>query len=302
VDASAAGAEEWQDVRMTTNSNPSFLRPTPEEAFATYEALVAANREQVERQRELQPPSDGDFWADRAPRFRPGEMDAPEADALLALAQPADTWMDIGAGGGRFAIPLAKTVRRVVAVEPSPAMRQVMAESAAASGVTNIEAIEMRWPPPPSRAPEPADGTLAANVIYDAHDLREFLEAMEAATRRVCVVITSDRAPSTPDAAIWEGLYGEPLHALPGLREFVAVLGALGRRYDVRTYPVAPPPPMNLDRAVEESRWRYWIGRGTEREATLRELLRARYSQADGMLRLPPRRNYSAAVWWEPAR
>lgn len=280
----------------------SPLRPTAEDAFAAYEALVAANREQVERVRELQPPGNGDFWADRAPRFRPGEMDAPEADALVALARPDDKWMDIGAGGGRFALPLAKAVRRVVAVEPSEAMREVMAESAASAGVANIEAITLRWPPPPSMATEPVDGTLAANVLYDAHDLREFLEAMETATRRVCAVILSDRAPSTPDAALWEGLYGEPLHALPGLREFLAVLGAWGRRFDVRTYPVDAPAPMDLDRAVEDVRWRYWIARGGDKEARLRDLLRERYALPSGLLQLPPRRNYSAVVWWEPPR
>lgn len=279
-----------------------LLRPTADEAFAAYEALVAANREQVERLRELQPPSSGDFWADRAPRFRPGEMDAPEAEALIAIARPDDVWLDIGAGGGRFALPLAKATRRVVAVEPSEAMRAVMAESATSAGVANVEAIELRWPPPPSRAPEPVDGTLAANVLYDAHDLREFLEAMEAATRRVCAVILSDRAPSTPDPAIWQELYGEPLRALPGLREFLAVLGAWGRRFDVRTYPVGPSAPMELERAVEDSRWRYWIARGGAQEARLGELLRERYALPSGLLQLPPRRNYSAVVWWEPPR
>ena len=78
------------------------------------------------------------------------------------------------------------------------------------------------------------------------------------------------------------------------------VLGALGRRYDVRTYPVAPPAPMDLDRAIEDVRWRYWIGRGSEREARLRELLQQRYELPSGLLQLPPRRNYSAVVSWAP--
>jgi hypothetical protein len=139
-------------------------------------------------------------------------------------------------------------------------------------------------------------------VLYDAMELREFLEAAEAHSRRLCVVICSDRAPSTPDAAVWEALYGEPLCTLPGLPALLAVLGAWGRRFDMRTFPVRPPEPVDIDRALEDVRWRFWVGEGTEREARLRELLIERFVVASGLVQLPPRRNYSAAVWWEPPR
>jgi len=281
----------------------STLRPTADEAFTEYAALVAANREQVERLREALPQQQGDFWAGRAPEFRPGNLDAPEMDALAALSRPEDTWLDIGAGGGRFAVPLSRHVARVVAIEPSQAMRAVLLEAAAAASTT-VETIDLRWPPGATDVPVPlADASLAANVLYDITDLREFLEAMEAYTRRTCVVIVSDRAPSTPDAGVWEALYGEPLHALPALREFVAILGALGRTYEVHTFPVAPPEPVDAERAVEEVRWRYWIQPGSERAARLRALLIERFGEPSGLVRLPARRNYTAVVsWGSPSR
>lgn len=286
---------------MTATIDASVLRPSANAVFAAYESLVTANREQVERVRELMPPANGDFWADRAPRFRPGELDAPEADTLLELSQPGDTWMDIGAGGGRFAVPLAQAGHRVIAVEPSPAMREVMS-NAALEAHTSIEQLTFRWPPPPSLDVPQVDLSLAANVLYDAHDLPEFLDAMERVTRRLCVVILSDRAPSTPDGAVWQALYSEPLRSLPGLREFLAVLGAWGRRFHVRTYPVEEPVEMSLDDAVEDLRWRYWIGRGTELEGRLRTLIAQHYSRPSGLVQPPPRRNYSAVVWWEPGQ
>ena len=55
-------------------------------------------------------------------------------------------WLDIGAGGGRYALPLALAVREVVAIDPSPSMLAALTEDAAANGIENTRAIEGRWP------------------------------------------------------------------------------------------------------------------------------------------------------------
>ena len=272
------------------------------DVFGEYRAAVLANREQVERLRTLAPPSGGDFWSERAPTFSPGVLDAEEMPALEALARPEDVWLDIGAGGGRFALPLSRLVARVIAVEPSPAMRSVLVAAFASEQRTNYEVHDLRWPrSEPDEASAPAgDVTLVANVLYDADQPRAFLEAIERHSRRLCVVITSDRAPSTPDPAVWQALYGEPLRALPGLPAFIALLGALGRRFDIRTFPVRPPEPLTIDRAVEDLRWRYWVQPGTPAAARLRDLIVERHSESSGLVRLPPRRNYTAVISWPP--
>src|SRR5688572_15714090 len=184
----------------------AHLHPTPNEAFEAYAAMVAANREQVERVRELVPASPSDFWAERAPAFRPGGFDAEEMAALEALARPEDVWLDIGAGGGRFALPLSRLVSRVIALEPSEAMRDVLRAAFASEQRTNYEVLNLRWPPPPRAGGDVPTGdvSLVANVLYDAIELRDFLEATEAHSRRLCVVICSDRAPSTPHAEVWD--------------------------------------------------------------------------------------------------
>ncbi|MGE3856477.1 MAG: class I SAM-dependent methyltransferase [Dehalococcoidia bacterium] len=281
---------------MTPEEAATRLRPGAAEAFAAYTTLVMANRAQVERLRTAIPGAD--FWEQRAEGFRPGAREADEVARLAALARPGDTWLDIGAGGGRFAVPLARSVAKVIAVEPSPAMRGVLGEAMAAAGRDNIEVVDMHWPPSADGEAPTGDASLAANVLYDAAELKSFLAAMEARTRRECVVLLSDRAPSTPDPAIWEGLYGEPLHALPGLREFLAVLGALGRRFEVATFPVGPGRPVSVDEALEQTRWRYWCQPGTPAEARLRSLLQEHYGLPSGEVLLPPRRNYSAVVNW----
>jgi hypothetical protein len=276
----------------------AILRPTAEEAFAAYEALVLANREQVERLRADTPAPD--FWAGRAARFRPGVLDAEELPALFEVARPDDVWLDIGAGGGRFAVPLSERIARLIAVEPSAGMREVLHESAQSAGRTNIEVVDLHWPPPPGVEAPSGDASLVANVLYNVPDLPEFLAAQEAHTRRLCAAIMSDRAPSTPSPVVWEALHGEPLCALPGLREFVAVLGALGRQYEVRAFTVKDSGPVSLDHAMEEQRWRFWTGEGTAKDARLRELLVEHFGLPDGQIQLPPRRNYTAVVTWVP--
>src|SRR5436305_2593495 len=97
------------------------LRPTAEEALRAWGARVRANREQVEHFREASP---ADFYAPIASMFRadPRRQDEPALQALRQLARPDDTVLDIGAGGGRYALPLALATREVVAIEPSEGM------------------------------------------------------------------------------------------------------------------------------------------------------------------------------------
>src|SRR5450631_372650 len=90
-----------------------------------WRAMVRAHQAQSQRLRDpdwhagldYTPPSVDSFRADRE-----RADDARVLEVLRSLTQPADVVVDVGAGAGRFAIPLARRVREVVAVEPSGAM------------------------------------------------------------------------------------------------------------------------------------------------------------------------------------
>src|SRR5579864_9538562 len=109
---------------------PDALKPSAEEALGAWAARVRANREQVDRFREANP---SDFYAPVASMFRadPRRHDDPALDILLELVEPTDTLLDIGAGGGRYALPLALACHEVIALDPSAGMRQVLTASMA---------------------------------------------------------------------------------------------------------------------------------------------------------------------------
>ena len=279
------------------------LRPTEAEALAAWRALQHAAAEQGERMREQAPPADE--WGAMADIFAPGRdaYPAPELPLLEALARPDDHWLEVGAGAGRLAIPLARRVRRMSALDRSPGMTARLREEAAASGLDNFEVLPATgWPPPgvPGDAAPIVDVALTASVLFFIEEIGAFLDALEGHARRLCVVVLMDRMPGTPLEPLWSGLYDEPPAELPALREFLAVLGARGRTFDLRATQPPPPPSLSLDEVIDSNRHRYFVSRGTAREGRMRELLAERYAGADGLVALPLPFSQTAVVSWAP--
>jgi len=53
--------------------------------------------------------------------------------------------LDIGAGPGTLAIPLAPRVKEITAIEPGKGMVDLLNENMKKDGITNITCIEKRW-------------------------------------------------------------------------------------------------------------------------------------------------------------
>ena len=273
-----------------------------EEAWAE---RVRADREQVERFREV--PDGTDFYAPVSGLFTadPGRTDEPVLDALLALVRPGETWLDIGAGAGRYALPIARALAgsggRVIAVEPSDGMLDALVRLQAEHGITEIEVVQERWPPAdPARLA--ADVALIAHVSYDIEDIGPFVRAMEAAARRLCVAVLMERQPSSIADACWPAVHGEERVSLPALPEFVELLEARGRAPVVERLSREPRRFGSRDELEAFLRRQLWIepdGRAGRRFATaLDELL---VTHPDGRVGLRDQRPMPiGVVTWSP--
>ncbi len=246
------------------------LRPAADDVLAAWAARVRGNREQAEHFREGQPSND--FYAPVAASFKvnPTRTDEPALEILRGLVEPGDTWLDIGAGGGRYALPLALACKQVIAVDTSTAMLGVLRESMVEFDVPNVRIIQGQWPL--AELPS-ADCSLIAHIGYDIEDLGSFLDAMEASTTRRCVAILLSRAPSAIAEPAWPLIHGEERIPLPGLPEFLTVLMARGRLFEVR---LTERPAMHYhapEQALRFLRQQLFIQEGGAKDQELQRIL-----------------------------
>ncbi len=199
---------------------------------AAWAARVRANRDQVDRFREV--PDGADFYAPVSGLFRadPRRTDDPSLEVLRAHVRRGESWLDIGAGAGRYALPLAADLAssggRVIALDPSSGMLGALRELAAEYAIDNVDVRQGRWPPD-DITPFEADVALIAHVSYDIEAIGPFVRAMEAAARRLCVAVLMERQPSSIADVCWPPVHGEARVALPALPEFLELLRAMGR-------------------------------------------------------------------------
>jgi SAM-dependent methyltransferase len=268
---------------------PDTLRPAALDCLRAWSDRVRANREQVEQFREAAP---ADFYAPIAGMFRadPRRRDEPTLESLRSLVRPSDTVLDVGAGGGRYALPLALAAREVIAVDPSGGMLGVLREGMAAHNIANIRVLGGRWPAVASGLE--ADVVLIAHLGYDVEDIGPFLDAMEAAARRTCVAVLLEQPPPTEADRLWPAVHGVERAPLPSLPEFLALLLARGRLFEVQLVDRSPQSYPQPDQALAWLRGQLWVAPNGPKDLLLQRLMRERIQQREG--------HY--ALSWDPVR
>src|SRR3712207_6450446 len=168
-------------------------------------------------------------------RAEPGKI-VPPLEHILPHVDTNTTVLDVGAGWGRYAIPLARSARRVVAVEPSGALAAILLENAAAAGIDagRLSLVESGWE---AADVEPADVVLCANVLTPLADVAPFLAKLDWQTRRRCYVVLRATAMDAPLAALWRDIHGVPSPRETTHADAYAVLDQLGIAANVLIQP-----------------------------------------------------------------
>ena len=276
---------------------PHALSPTAQDALQEWATRVRLNREQAERVREGAPPSD--FYAPVASAFHadPRRADEPALEVLRSLVKPDETWLDIGAGGGRYALPLALLARQVIAVEPSEGMQRVLRAGMVEHGFANVEIVPARWPM--ENAPA-ADVALIAHLGYDVEAIGPFLDAMETAARRLCVAVLATPSPPHPAEPFWPPIHGEARVALPALTEFLVLLLARRRLFELRVVQRPPSTHAAPDGPLQWLQQQLFVGADTEKAVRLGALAREAISERGGRWALSWAPSSIGVVTWNP--
>lgn len=252
--------------------DPGRKRSLP--AARAWADRVLAEHEQAERARHGT--AVPDFWGQFSHRFVPskdgdGGRDA-TADALLALVKPGDSVLDVGAGGGRIALPLAQKCRLVTAVEPSESMRERLREQVAEWGVKNLNVVAEKWEDARVR---PADVVVCAHVLYTVPDPVPFVEKLDAHALRIVAAVMFEQPAVAAYFPLWPPVHGEDRLALPALGEFEALLKEMGIPYDRVRLPQREPRGFeSVEQAVAESAARLFVSPGTPKAERLREAVK----------------------------
>jgi SAM-dependent methyltransferase len=243
-----------------------------------------------------------DCWAGQAGRFAVSAARAPQPDGfmrfLLPRLHPDDRVVDIGAGTGRYAGLLSGTAAQVVAVEPSPAMREQLERHIAGEQLGNVQVVAANWP---AAGIETCDVALAAHVLYGVREIEPFLRAMDTIAIRGCYLLLAFRHPSSFVSPFWQRLYGEPRLVLPGALECLSALYQLGIYAQLSTVPVLNRfSYAGVDEALADLRWRLRTPATPEYDNIIRAAIDELLDHdEDG--RLAPRGlpDQAAVVWWE---
>jgi SAM-dependent methyltransferase len=284
---------------MTRNAS---LAADLESAWAS---RVRANRDQAERLRET---GGGDFYAPVSALFvaDPRRTGEPTLEVLQALARPDETWLDIGAGAGRYALPLALRVRKVIAVEPSAGMRRALRTGLDEHGIENVRVVAGTWPESLDALGDlPAvDTALIAHVGYDIEEIGPFLDAMEYAARDRCVAVLTDHSPASVADPFWPLVHGESRVPLPALPELVELLRARGRSTEVIRVDRSPRAFESVDALSAFVRRQLFIADDGEKDVHFRAILPDRIVNRDGAWTLAegPTGAVGVVSWEIPAR
>lgn len=150
-----------------------------------------------------------------------------------------ETILDIGAGTGVFAISLAQNAKRVVAVEPSPGMLDILLKKAEEAGLSNIEWINKRWEE--TSIDELLDinegmydAVVCSHALYYITDLHQSFRKMNDVSKgHIHLFVLTDHASDAAYTKLWERLNNTPMPPYPDYSCLYMVLREIGMHPDI---------------------------------------------------------------------
>lgn len=236
---------------------------------------------------------DPHYWDRRARSF--ARSTAGRADEFLQVIDPylspRRTLIDVGAGTGRHATPLAERLEWVTAVEPSEGMRSQI------SARDNMTLVASTWE---DADVAPADLVICCHVMYGVAEPVPFLAKMDRAAReRVFVMMRESELPH-PVRIVRQRLLGSEGPRLPKFSELFMLLLQMGIAADVHyvRYPMVNRYA-DMEEALEDCRGVF--GEGWD-EGAARGILEEVLQHDGDELVFDGGQTLSGVAHWQPSR
>ena len=272
------------------------MEPASEQRHAGQDSTRPAGCPRVEGRR-------GIPWTERTAAWyrRAAERGDYAARVLEAVGPRLDacrTALDVGAGCGALAIPLARRGLAVTALEPSPAMARELRRWAGAAGLRRVAVVEAAWGEVPVSA---HDLVLCAHVGNLLRPDSDFLREVGRVARRLVVLVRDVTAAPGRDKFFYRELYpillGRPYTGGGEADDTVSALRALGIRPKVTEIEYRSDQPFD-DLAEACDFWMTYLGLSDGSARTyLAGFLRERLVRCDGGWIAPFRKTAAVITW-----
>ncbi|HZF70029.1 class I SAM-dependent methyltransferase [Sulfuricurvum sp.] len=125
-------------------------------------------------------------WDEKSADMAASVINSPYVDDFISRMNISgdEVVLDIGCGPGTLAIPLAKRVKEVIAIDFSAQMLEELKAYAAREGVTNIKTYHIGWEDDWSRLPQ--IDIVVASRSMEVSDVDAALSKMSAHARKRC--------------------------------------------------------------------------------------------------------------------
>jgi SAM-dependent methyltransferase len=227
--------------------------------------------------------------------YQKQERPDPLLDFVLQSVDKSLTVLDIGAGSGRWTIPISKIAGSVTAIEPAVDMLNLLWENTK-DAETKISTVQSTWE---DAEIDVHDIIVCAHSMYSSPDLALFVRKMEQHARKICYM--SIRLPPI-DGIIGElakVIYGRPYDSANAIIAYNAL-------YSIGIYAnilveneIYPWTNNSFEEAYLRAKRHLNIESASAYDELIRDTLSKRLSRS-GDLYIWPDGMRSALLWWNP--